>query len=79
MITRELLKKEIDHVQDEYLTALYKIIKSFEHSEDLPELSERDQEREDWHRFIDKFAGSLSATHIERGNQGTFEVREELQ
>jgi hypothetical protein len=29
MITKQLLKDEIDHVQDAYLEALYKIIKAF--------------------------------------------------
>src|SRR5437879_12689774 len=30
MITKQLLKDEIDYVQDAYLDALYKIIKAFE-------------------------------------------------
>jgi hypothetical protein len=30
MVTRETLKKEIDHVQDKYLGVLFKIIKTFE-------------------------------------------------
>ena len=30
MVTRETLKKEIDHVQDKYLGVLFKILKTFE-------------------------------------------------
>ena len=82
MVTRELLKKEIDHVQDEYLIPLYKIIKTFEHHDELNKLELEDEEKttgnEDWYRFLDKFAGCLSDTPIERGNQGNFEIRDDL-
>ncbi len=82
MVTREILKREIDSVQDEYLAPLYKIIKTFEHSDELDELDlekgQKDRQREDWHQFIDKFAGCLADTPIERGDQGDFEVREKL-
>ncbi|MFC2155521.1 hypothetical protein ACFLRB_03395 [Acidobacteriota bacterium] len=30
MVTREVLKKEIDNVQDQYLVVLYKIVKALE-------------------------------------------------
>lgn len=82
MITRERLKQEIDHVQDQYLIALYKIIKTFEHSYELSDLeseeSNGEAKKEDWHKFIDKFAGCLADSPIERGDQGSFEIREEL-
>jgi hypothetical protein len=73
VITRELLKKEIDNVQDEYIAPLYKIIKSFEQSDELSGyehgIDKKDRKRKEWHKFIDKFAGSLSDTPIERGDQ----------
>ena len=80
MVSKELLKKEIDYVQDEYLIVLYKIIKTFEHSDPWSESVENKEERkkEDWRQFIDRFAGSLADTPIERGEQGNFERREEL-
>ena len=85
MITRERLKQEIDNVQDQYLFALYKIIKTFEHSYELSDLESEESEesngeakKEDWHKFIDKFAGCLADSPIERGDQGSFEIREEL-
>jgi len=82
MITRERLKEEIDNVQDEYIIPLYKIIKTFEYSDDLNEFDlgriDKAQRKEDWYRFIDSFAGCLADTPIERGDQGDFELREEV-
>lgn len=82
MITREILKSEIDNVQDEYLIALYKIIKTFEHSNELdgfePREGNRQTKQEEWHKFLDKYAGCLADSPIERGDQGHFEQREEL-
>ena len=82
MITREILKSEIDNVQDEYLIALYKIIKTFEHSNEVDDFEPRESNREtrleEWHKFLDKYAGCLADSPIERGDQGNFEQREEL-
>ena len=82
MITREQLKEEINNVQDEYIIPLYKIIKIFEYPEDANEFDsvsdKGEQAKEDWYRFVDRFAGCLADTPIERGNQGEFELREEL-
>lgn len=83
MISKELLKREIDNVQDEYLIPLYKIIKTFEYPDDLDNIEfeeeEEDQGKKEWLKFIDKFAGCLSDTPIERGEQGNFETREDCQ
>jgi hypothetical protein len=82
VVTKELLKKEIENVQEEYLIPLYKIIKTFEHPDDFVdyklEREKKDHKKEDWIKFINKFAGCLADTPIERGGQGNFEVREEL-
>jgi hypothetical protein len=82
MITKELLKREIDNVQDEYLTPLYKIIKTFEYPDDPDNIEfeegEDEHKKKDWLKFIDKFAGCLSDTPIERGDQGYFETRKEI-
>lgn len=81
MVTRELLKREIDNVQIEHLAPLYKMIKTFEYSGDLEKPGvegERVRKVEDWHSFIDRFSGCLSDTPIERGDQGDFEIRDEL-
>ncbi len=87
MITKEVIKAEIDKIQDQYLTTLYRIIKAFE---DIP-ASHRDQdiqnsempkdeneERKEWLSFIRSTYGSLSDDPIERGDQGEFEIRETI-
>jgi hypothetical protein len=82
MITREILKKEIDNVQDEYLVPLFKIIRTFEEPDEYSDFEtekiESNSKKEDWKRFIDKFAGCLADSPIERGKQGNFEKREPL-
>jgi len=82
MITREILKSEIDNVQDEYLIALYKIIKTFEHSNAWDDFEQEESSRvskqEEWHKFLDRYAGCLADSPIERGDQGNFEQREKL-
>jgi hypothetical protein len=83
MINRELLKKEIDNVQDEYLVPLYKIIKTFEQTEKFSNIgAERPpgkNKKAEWRGFVKKFAGSLADSPIERGEQGIFEGREEIE
>ena len=72
MITKEVLKAEIDKVQDGYLDILYDVIKAFERQPSL-------QPDEDaWNTFLEKFAGCFTETPIERGIQGTYEQREPL-
>ncbi|HLP46542.1 MAG TPA: hypothetical protein VK469_11365 [Candidatus Kapabacteria bacterium] len=44
MITKELLKKEIDNVQDEYLIPLYKIIKTFENPDEFNDIELEEEE-----------------------------------
>jgi hypothetical protein len=82
MITKELLKKEIDNVQDAYLFPLYKIIKTFEEPDEFtdPKAGKAGSEikKEEWKKFVEKFAGCLADTPIERGSQGKFELRKEL-
>ncbi|MCK4763865.1 MAG: hypothetical protein KAW12_16805 [Candidatus Aminicenantes bacterium] len=83
MISRQLIKEEIDKVQDGYLDVLYRIVKVFEYPERLKDLEidrlgERN-EAEDWRLFLDKYAGCLANDPIERGNQGQFETRENLE
>ncbi|MCI5219883.1 MAG: hypothetical protein D3914_12030 [Candidatus Electrothrix sp. LOE2] len=82
MITRCLLKQEIDKVREEHLTALYNIIKVF----GLPDgtvLPDADigsmNSSSDWEKFIRETYGYLRDDPIERGNQGEYELREELQ
>jgi hypothetical protein len=81
MITKELLKKEIDNVQDAYLFPLYKIIKTFEELDEFTDPAAKtgnENKKEEWKKFVEKFAGCLADTPIERGSQGKFELRKEL-
>ncbi len=79
MVTRALLKEEIDKVQEEYLTALYNIIKVFE----LPSgtvISVQDiTAKIDWKDFIEQTYGCLMDDPIERGVQGEYEIREAIE
>jgi len=85
VITKEFLKTEIDKVQDEYLDALYRIITVFEYPAETPphQRVEREtratrQARQDWLAFVHETYGCLADDPIERGDQGRYEVRENL-
>ncbi len=83
MITKELLKTEIDKVQDKYLEALYQVIAAFEMPRrivaiDRP-LTTKESVESSWHDFIKATYGSLADAPITRGVQGKYEVREEIQ
>lgn len=85
MVTKELVKAEIEKVHDDDLELLYKIIKVFESpirnkKLALPKtrkINKRELEQ-DWHQFIEETYGCLAEDPIERGDQGKFEIREEI-
>ncbi|MCP4405965.1 MAG: hypothetical protein GY801_52815 [bacterium] len=81
MVTKELVKHEIDRLQDEYLEVVYKMIKGLE----MPLLElENDRsslsasEQAEWEAFVERYAGCMEDAPIERGAQGVYENREEL-
>ncbi len=77
-ITKDVLKQEIDHIQDHYIDALYMVIKAFEYPpvhNVSPHLPTADLE---WDGFLDKFSGSCTDAPLQRGKQGAYEVREPL-
>ena len=78
MITKELLKLEIDKIQEEHLELLYKIIKAFETSLTPGKTLERNLEL-DWHEFIESTYGCLTDVPIERPDQGKYEIREVIE
>ena len=86
MITKERLKREIDHVQDQYLEVLYQIIQVFEYplktgsnlSTEGSGMFEQDATQE-WLTFIEQTYGSLADDPIERVEQGAYEVREAIE
>jgi hypothetical protein len=85
MITKDVLKTEIDNVQNEHLEILYRVIKAFEipvRSKGSNKTSRKKNKRNDqsdWNEFIRETYGCLADDPIERGNQGTFEIREALE
>lgn len=79
MITRELIKAEIDKVQDRYLGVLYRIIKALINpSVPVAATSQIDVQISNWHNFIEQTYGSLADDPIKRGEQGQYEVREAI-
>lgn len=85
MITRERLKQKIDRVQDSYLDILFHIIQTFEYAPPLQRYDTRfpspissDDTLAEWHAFVEKTYGILTSDPIERGEQGTYEVREAI-
>jgi hypothetical protein len=80
MVTKELVKSEIEKLNDDYILVLYKIIKALESltSNDLSKKSSKKDKSMEWHRFIKETYGCLAGSPIERGNQGEVEMREEI-
>ena len=76
MVTKELIKAEIDNVQEKYLELLYKIIKAFEHTS-MQELTTR-KDKAIWQQFIAETYGSFADDPIEVGKPDEYEIREEI-
>jgi len=85
MITKERLKLEIDKVQDDYIDILFNIIKTLEyapftHQKTSTPLTTvvHDVSTQDWLGFIETTYGSLGADPIARGDQGSYDLRENI-
>ena len=83
MISRKLLKTEIDKVKGEHLELLYGIIRLLENgaSKDVTSDVTETQAAEpgaplDWHEFVADTYGCLVDAPIARGEQGRYESRE---
>ena len=74
MVTKELLKFEIDKVPEGNLEVLYKIVKALEE----PPRESMAEALDDaaWKALIAETYGSMADAPIERGEQGTYEDRE---
>jgi hypothetical protein len=80
MITRELLKAEIDKVQDRYLEVLYRIIEALINPPvPVATTPQADVQISNWHSFIEQTYGSLADDPIERGEQDQYETREVIE
>ena len=78
MITRELVKAEIDKVQESYLEVLYRIIKALVNPRDVTTIP-APKITSDWEQFIEETNGCLANDPIERGEQGEYELREAIE
>lgn len=86
MITRELVKAEIDQVQDGYLEILYRIIQALMQplemvtvTSDTATSTQNNTQPVAWHNFIEQTFGCLADDPIERGEQGQYEIREAIE
>ncbi len=80
MITRELVKAEIDKVQDKYLEILYRIIQALISPPDSVTVAPQSTvETSSWQKFIEDTYGCLADDPIKRGEQGQYEVREVIE
>lgn len=68
MISRNLLKQEIEKVGEECLEVLYKIIKVFESQKII-------EKQKDWIDFVEKSYGSLSDDPIKHHKLSGYENR----
>ena len=75
MISRELLKAEIDNVKSEHLELLYALIKLLENGSQAAKASTPLA----WHEFVANTYGCLSDAPISRGGQGQYEHRATVQ
>lgn len=77
MVTRDLLKNEIDKVQDRYLEALYRIVKALEDPSGVEKFTPTNLlETFNWKEFIKETYGCMADEPIEREEQEQYEFRE---
>jgi hypothetical protein len=79
VITKALLKAEIDKVPEQNLGVLYKIVKALEDAGEEPQNAGREDEAVSWKTWIAETYGSMGDAPIERGGQGSYEIREPLE
>jgi hypothetical protein len=86
MITKKLLKAQIDRIPYEYIGVIYRIIQVFENitndiSENImePSLHSKSYDKEEWLEFINDTYGCFKDDPLKRWDQGAFEVRETIQ
>jgi hypothetical protein len=76
MVTRETLKKEIDHVQDKYLGVLFKILKTFEIPDEFDGLVEiENKPRNNLVEFFENSPLYNSGIEVERDKDFGREVK----
>ena len=79
VITKDILKREVDYIQDQYIETLYTVIKAFEFPRVRKVTRKHTTTAEQWSAFLNKFAGICAESPLQRGEQGQYEIREALQ
>ena len=80
MTTRELIKSEIDQLQEHYLGFLHRIIRALMPIPSSRSVANQEQEQgESWEEFLQSTYGMFRDDPLERGTQGTLEIREALE
>ena len=77
-ITKDMLKYEIDHIQDQYVDALYRVIKAFEYPTVQKISTHTPKTEAQWQTFLDRCAGSCADAPLQHGKQELPEPRETL-
>lgn len=75
MVSRKLLKTEIDKVKNEHLELLYGIIKLLANGSQAAQVDAS----LDWHDFVASTYGCLADAPISRKEQGDHEIRERIE
>lgn len=75
MVSRKLLKTEIDKVKNEHLELLYGIIKLLANGSQTAHVDAS----LDWHDFVSNTYGCLADTPISREGEGGHEIRERIE
>lgn len=79
MTTRELIKSEIDQVQEQYLGFLHRIIQALRPGSALrSEATQKHEQEESWEAFLQSTYGVFRDKPLERSPQGKLEIREVL-
>lgn len=77
MTTRDLIKNEVDQLQDHYLGFLHRIIRALMPMASTKSIPTQEQEQsESWEEFLQNTYGIFRDDPLERGPQGTVEIRE---
>ncbi|MDM8531836.1 hypothetical protein QUF63_11745 [Anaerolineales bacterium HSG25] len=78
IVTKELLKSEIDKLPESYIDLLYRIVQAMLTPLERFTTQVQPQSAKSWADIVDETYGSLADNPIERAPQGEFEIREAI-
>ncbi len=77
MTTRERIKREIDHLSEQDLAFLHRIIQALTPAAPTP--MQENAQGEEWADFLQETYGVFQSDSLERAPQGMLETREALE